>query len=248
MKKIVLNSDIPLYQQIKNFVIKNINDNEWKANEQIPTELELENHFKVSRTTIRQAITELIDEKYLYRKKGIGTFVNDIDKQMINNGNHFMTINTSELIKINSLSPSKKIIEIKKINADKTILSTLMLSPGEEVFKIIRIQYGNGVPLSYTITYIAEKYLQRAEEDINQIEKNFHKYLSECGYPIQSVEYKISAVNVTDINILNTLNIDCNSANLYLENISKDSTGTIIEVSKTIINSRLISIPVLCQY
>ena len=65
MRTLNSNEQTALYQQIKKILIECIENNEWKENEKIPTELELEKHFGVSRITIRQAIIELIEEKYL---------------------------------------------------------------------------------------------------------------------------------------------------------------------------------------
>ena len=41
----------------------------------IPTEKELSEMFLISRTTVRQAITEMVQEGWLYRIKSKGTFV-----------------------------------------------------------------------------------------------------------------------------------------------------------------------------
>lgn len=65
----------PLYKQIKSCLLKNINNKIFKANEAIPTERELCEVFGVSRFTVRNAIKELVEEGYLYRVQGNGTFV-----------------------------------------------------------------------------------------------------------------------------------------------------------------------------
>lgn len=52
-----------------------IEDGEWKPGDKIPSENELCDKFEVSRMTIRQAINNLVEQGYLYRKRGIGTFV-----------------------------------------------------------------------------------------------------------------------------------------------------------------------------
>lgn len=69
--------DKPLYQQMKEYILKKINNGEYPSGEVIPTERELSESFEVSRYTVRRAITELVHAGYLYRVQGKGTFVFD---------------------------------------------------------------------------------------------------------------------------------------------------------------------------
>lgn len=248
LRKLDKYDQTPLYQQIKKIIIDSIEKKEWNSNEKIPTELELEKHFEVSRTTIRQAITELIDENYLYRNRGVGTFVADISKRIKNNRASIMTINTSELIQINSLSPSKKILGIKKIKANKEIAYKLKVNENDDVFELQRVQYGDGFPLSFMTTYININYVPNLEKDSVELNGGLHNYLKSCGYPVACVEYQIKATNVDDEIITKYLNIKKNSANLLVENISKLKDESVIEVSYTIINSETISIPATFYY
>ena len=46
-----------------------------KENDRIMTETELSDAYEVSRITVRKAISVLVDEDYLVKQQGIGTFV-----------------------------------------------------------------------------------------------------------------------------------------------------------------------------
>ena len=66
---------IPLYFQLKELVLSEIKEGNYKSGDMIPTEKEISDSFGISRTTVRQAITELVQEGWLYRVKSKGTFV-----------------------------------------------------------------------------------------------------------------------------------------------------------------------------
>lgn len=66
---------IPLYFQLKSMLLEEIKNNSYPVESMIPTEKELSEMFQISRTTVRQAITELVQEGWLYRVKSKGTFV-----------------------------------------------------------------------------------------------------------------------------------------------------------------------------
>ncbi len=65
----------PLYFQLKQILKDAIESNELKIGEAIPTEMELMECFGISRATVRQAVLQLVNEGYLRREKGKGTFV-----------------------------------------------------------------------------------------------------------------------------------------------------------------------------
>lgn len=66
---------LPKYKQVKQDVLSWIQDGTIKADELIPSEHQLSRQFSLSRQTVRQAIGELEQEGWLYRKQGKGTFV-----------------------------------------------------------------------------------------------------------------------------------------------------------------------------
>ncbi len=68
-------SSVPLYLQLKDLIIKKIENNEFPANSQIPSEQDLCQMYDISRPTVRQAVSELTNSGYLYKEKGKGTFV-----------------------------------------------------------------------------------------------------------------------------------------------------------------------------
>lgn len=68
-------SNIPLYSQLKNMIIEKIESGEYGEENKIPSEQELCEQYDISRPTVRQAVSELTSNGYLYKEKGKGTFV-----------------------------------------------------------------------------------------------------------------------------------------------------------------------------
>jgi len=65
----------PLYKQIKQLLLQDLDRGAWKPGELIPSEFELAARFQVSQGTVRKAIDELAAENLLLRRQGRGTFV-----------------------------------------------------------------------------------------------------------------------------------------------------------------------------
>lgn len=65
----------PMYQQVKNYLIRKIESKEYAEGEKLPSERDLSDKFQVSRMTARNAIIELVKEGYVYRDGARGTIV-----------------------------------------------------------------------------------------------------------------------------------------------------------------------------
>ena len=55
-------SIVPLYKQLKDLLLQEIKEGIYKANQKIPTELELSEKYQISRMTVRKALAELVEE------------------------------------------------------------------------------------------------------------------------------------------------------------------------------------------
>lgn len=73
----------PKYLLIKKHLQKKIEDDDYSLGSKIPSEAELRQQFDVSRHTIRLAIAKLVNEGYLLKQQGSGTFVSDSYKTML---------------------------------------------------------------------------------------------------------------------------------------------------------------------
>ncbi|TML70619.1 MAG: GntR family transcriptional regulator [Actinobacteria bacterium] len=70
-------SPVPFYFQLSELLEHEILSGRWKAGLRLPSELDLCEHFGVSRTTVRQALARLEQEGLISRRKGHGTFVQE---------------------------------------------------------------------------------------------------------------------------------------------------------------------------
>ena len=71
---------LPKYMQIAKYFKAQIISSEIISGEQLLTENEIAEKFKVSRHTVRQALRELEKDVYIYKEQGKGTFCSSRDK------------------------------------------------------------------------------------------------------------------------------------------------------------------------
>lgn len=75
MANIIKKIEKPLYKQLEEILKQKILKKEYPIDKPIPSENKLCIDYKISRPTVRNAISELIRQKYLCSRPGIGTFV-----------------------------------------------------------------------------------------------------------------------------------------------------------------------------
>jgi GntR family transcriptional regulator len=72
-----INRDVPIpyYYQLEGLLRDQVRRGRWLPGERVPSEKELCDIYAVSRTVVRQAVGDLVQEGLLYHLKGKGTFV-----------------------------------------------------------------------------------------------------------------------------------------------------------------------------
>ncbi|WP_455675709.1 GntR family transcriptional regulator [Pradoshia sp.] len=71
----ILDDNQPIFQQIADMIMDDIVDGELKEHEQIPSENELSQFYSINRATVRKGLQLLMDLDLVYKKRGIGMFV-----------------------------------------------------------------------------------------------------------------------------------------------------------------------------
>lgn len=140
---------IPLYIQLKEDLISKIKNGVWDVNSQIPTEKELMGEYSVGRATVREAISLLVNEGYLLKKQGIGTFVAK-DKPSLG---FEPLISLAFALKAKGLN-QKNIIEANQIiTPDKKLLEKLNWEENAPCFYLKRIRYAESTPVAIENSY-----------------------------------------------------------------------------------------------
>ncbi|WP_099468082.1 GntR family transcriptional regulator [Konateibacter massiliensis] len=73
--KSVLDSNRPIYLQIKETIEEDILNGRLAPEEQIPSNSQLVNHYNINPVTVLKGINLLVDEGIIYKKRGLGMFV-----------------------------------------------------------------------------------------------------------------------------------------------------------------------------
>ena len=147
-----MNKPPPLYQKVREQLVKSLTNGEWLPGAMLPSEPKLAERFKVGISTIRAALRELEKAQVLIRAQGRGTFVAQFDQR---EGVHrFLNIVRNDG---GHEAPSRRLLTFERIDAPPPIAELLGLprtAGGEKVFKLTTLVSLNDLPVYYSNVFL----------------------------------------------------------------------------------------------
>ena len=226
--KLDRNTPVPLYYQLKQYLIGQIRSGKLKVGDMLPTEFELCEKFGVSRPTVRQAMGDLVAEGYLTRRKGIGTFVS---RPKIEGGFFQKLQSFDEEMRQKGLVPSTKVLRLNPMEGVPSICEKLQIQPDDKLIFLERLRFANGEPIVWVETYLPYARFPRllsVDFERQSLYKELeHSYL--C--PVERVVREIEAVNAS-AQEADLLRIPKNAALCFVKTIAYDYNGIPVEYSR----------------
>jgi len=222
------NSPIPIYHQLLEYIKIKITSGEYPADELIPSEREFSEKFQISRMTVRQALNNLVQDGFVYRQKGKGTFVS---RQKVEKKISRLNSYTEEMIE-RGLKPSSKLIEFEITNSDPTLASILKINECDSIYRIKRVRLADSKPMSIESIFVPCDIAPNLSKSI--LEKSFYDYvISNIPDPIQYADQSIQARLATE-NEAKLLEIPINSPVLSIDRTTYLRSGKVLEHELTV--------------
>jgi GntR family transcriptional regulator len=222
---------VPLYIQIRNLLRERIRLGEWSAEEPMPTEEELVAHFGVSRTTVRQAMSDLANEGLVVRHAGRGTFARQPLMVVRMQQWHSLTTDIAQ----RGLRPSKTILRVEKLDARAEIAHRASELAEGDILHIQSVRYADGNPIVVLDNYFPFELCGfLAELDLADPDFSIERALSEHGIDLFRANGEISATAASKEEA-KYLNIKPASPVVEIATKSYNAEGRVVEYSRGVI-------------
>ena len=184
-------SPIPIYYQLQELIKDLIDKGELRPGDSIPPEREYAEKYQISRMTVRQALTQLVNDGYLHRIQGKGTFVSE---RKIEQPLHRLRSFTEDMV-ARGLKPGSQLLSFEIIPATSQIASQLSIQEHGPVYEIKRIRLADDVPMALESNYISANLVKGLTELI--VKKSVYAYIEEqlnfqISHASQIIESSIS--------------------------------------------------------
>ncbi|ATW25889.1 GntR family transcriptional regulator [Candidatus Formimonas warabiya] len=224
------NAPEPLYYQLKQIILNQISQGIVKPGDLIPAERELIEIHQVSRMTVRLAIQELVQEGYLVRQQGKGTFVAQPKiRRVIGELRSF-----SEDMSFSGRKPGSTLLDLRFEHAVGQVCQALKIGEGEMVWVVERLRtVDNGEPLSYNQSFLKlPEGTSLTIEELKQ-EVSLWALLARKGIHLTDVEETVQAI-VASRRQAELLKVNVGDPLLVIEGVTYSEQGVPIEYSHNV--------------
>ena len=147
------NDPTPVYFQLQKKLLKEIENGFWLPGQTIPPERALAETHQISVGTVKKAILNLVNEGYLYRIQGKGTFVAGMALQPESLRYYrFLEGFSDEEVELQI-----KLLGLRIVKGIAGINKSLNLRRNQRLFEITRLFYFDSQPLVYCVSYLPHK-------------------------------------------------------------------------------------------
>jgi GntR family transcriptional regulator len=224
------NSEIPIYVQLKRWLLEQMDQGLLKPGDRIPTEQELCERFDISRGPVRQALKNLIYDGRIYVVRGQGTFIAEFPLEkwyLVTSASWF------EALTRQGIDFETSVLEVSTKRSNTKIATNLQIEPGTPVVLIKRLRSIEDKPWMLFTSYIPEK-LVPGLTNANLHNRSLYEVLEEvCDLRIVNVE-RAMFVGIANSKEAVLLNIPQKSPVQRFEDWACNDKGKLAEYSQTV--------------
>ncbi|MGW7680183.1 GntR family transcriptional regulator [Kribbella sp. NPDC054772] len=136
-------SPVPLYHQLAEQLTSAITDGSLRPGDPFENEIAMSDRLGLSRPTVRRAISELVNQGLLVRRRGIGTTVAN---QMVHRKAELTSL--YEDLAREGRAPRTEVLSLDCDAHDDRAAAVLELPTGTPLVSIVRLRYADDVPLA----------------------------------------------------------------------------------------------------
>jgi DNA-binding GntR family transcriptional regulator len=223
---------LPVYFKLQTDLKKQIENGRWAPGNKIPPERKLAVDYGLSIGTVKKALMNLVNEGYLHRFQGKGTFVKGSRLRRENLRyyrllRHFKDDEEPDL--------TIQFIDLKKIEPDPEHIHYLHLHKNQKIYILTRLFLINNKPSIQCISHFPCKMFQKLEKaPVSIFEKTALYDLIENRYGITTVNNRLLFSSIAaDPDRARLLNVKEDDPILFVEMLSFTYKNKIYEYRKS---------------
>jgi GntR family transcriptional regulator len=213
----------PLYQQLQKALRDAIENRVFNQSDALPAERYIATELSISRITVRKALDGLVGEGLLTRRQGSGTFVASRVEKSFSKLSSF----TEDMLARGAHPHSEWLNRSEgKVTPEESMM--LGLSPGEEVYRFVRVRYADDQPMALEYSTISARYLASPEA----VGDSLYQALRDAGNQPTRALQRLRAVLFTAEQAA-ILGVSALDAGLFIERRGFLATGQAVEFTKS---------------
>jgi GntR family transcriptional regulator len=192
----------------------------WPPGDKLPNEDALAERFGVSRATIREAVRGLVEEGYLARRHGSGTYVTA--RPLLRNSLDTNFSYTSYL-ESTGVRAGRRILGLQTIPASDVVAEHLHLEPGDPIVELRRVRTADDRPAVYSVDHLLGSVVD-AERDREALGGSIYALLAGRGHAVRHAEAVVAPASA-DADLAAVLEVPEGTLLQHLQQVDVDVAG-----------------------
>lgn len=186
----------------------------------LPNEDELADRFAVSRATIREAVRGLVEEGYLSRRHGSGTYVTS--RPLLRNS---LDTNFSYTAYLEStgVRGGRRILGLRTIGAASQVAEHLRVDVGHPIVELRRVRTADDRPAVYSVDHLLGEIVD-ADRDRDALGGSIYAMLAALGHPVRHGEAVVAPARA-DAELAEVLEVEPGTLLQHLQQVDVDGDG-----------------------
>jgi DNA-binding GntR family transcriptional regulator len=192
----------------------------------LPNEDALAASFAVSRATIREAVRGLVEEGYLARRHGSGTYVtarpllrNSLDRNF----------SYTSYLESTGVRAGRRILGIRTIPAGPMVAEQLDLEDGTRIVELRRVRTADERPAVYSVDHVPADIVD-AERDRSALGGSMYALLAVRGHAVRHGEAVVAPASA-DAELAGVLDVSAGTLLQHLQQVDVDGGGRRVMLS-----------------
>jgi GntR family transcriptional regulator len=216
---------VPKYYRLKQDLLSMIDVGE--PGTALPTERELAVRFDTSRTTVRQALAELVVEGKLERTQGRGTFISEPKLITLRQ----LTSFSEDLAERGSRSHSE-ILDVSRAPVDRQVAEALDVPVGAPVARVERLRFADDAPIAHETAWLPGP-LPRLRAELERHGSLYRTLREVYGVEIAAAEDSVETALASPLQA-GLLGCDTGLPMLLVCRTGWDATGRPVEFTRSV--------------
>jgi GntR family transcriptional regulator len=224
MNSIDRQARLSLYHQLYEILHEKILLGELKPGDQLPTENELIEQYRVSRITVRRVLNMLVQEGLIYRQAGRGSFV--AHATLEHGLSHIVSF--TEDMRRRGFEVSTRVLFSGLVAAGEELAKKLDVPVGQELARIERLRLADGEPMCIENSHFVHRYCLGLLDHDFSVESLREIKIQKYGIRWIRAQQTIRAINAPR-ELAELLGIKKNAALLFVERVSFSQDNVPVE-------------------
>lgn len=228
-----MTSGNPLYRELADRLRSDIDAGAYEPGDRMPSEPALVESTGYSRSTVRKALQTLVDEGYITKAQGKGTFVADtITHEQANEALAPTFLSFTDNARSLGVAPSTRTVDVRAVSPTPGLAKFFGISQDSNVFEVTRLRSIDEEPVMLETTWLPMAYSDLSGSELDG--SLYEALRSHFGVEPSTGTKSIGICNATSREAFQ-LGVPKGTALMLLEDHVYDQHGAPLHVSKQVV-------------